>query len=486
MSRSLFPTCLLLLLLPIIHSCLNGQSPDHQSKITKIESGLLPSIVINGHEEQFALTERMEHYKVPGVSIAFFDAGEIQWVRTYGYSDASANTPVLPETMFQAASISKPVAASGMLAMVEAGQLDLDADVNAYLTDWKIPETKFTEEKKVTLRGLVTHSAGMTIHGFPGYARGVDWPTTIDVLNGSQPANTGAIRPDTMPGTIWRYSGGGYTVMQKAVSDVSGLAFSEYMEREVLKKVGMTNSTYEQPLPEKWHAQASRAHNGLGAVIEGDWHSYPEMAAAGLWTTPTDLAKFAIAIQNAYDGKENHFLSRKSVRAMLTPHLNDWGLGPSLDVDKHQLSFSHGGANNGFRCHLYAFVKPYRQGYVIMTNGDNGGALGNEIGRAISNVYGWNVFEPDYRNTIELPAEELKEFVGTYRMDAQIAVEIFMEDTHLQLRELWTGNVDKIWPETPQKFFQAGNGMQIEFVLGADGKVTHLVGGGQFRLNKIK
>lgn len=199
-------------------------------------------------------------------------------------------------TLFQAGSISKPVAALAALRLVEQGKLSLDEDVNAKLVSWKVPGNEFTKEQKVTLRRLLTHSAGLTVHGFPGYAAGAQVPTLVQVLNGEKPANTPAIRVDTVPGRLWRYSGGGYTIMQQLLIDVTQKSFPELMRQLVLEPAGMKHSTYEQPLPPARAGEAATAHDANGQPVKGQFHTYPEMAAAGLWTTPTDLALLAIEL----------------------------------------------------------------------------------------------------------------------------------------------------------------------------------------------
>jgi len=269
--------------------------------IERIETALLPAVTIVGHPiETATLAERMDHYKVPAVSIALIGGGEIVWAGAWGMADVESGRAATTETLFQAASISKPVAATGALKLVDDGALELDGDINAKLSSWTLPVNEHNAESPVTLRRLLTHTAGMTVSGFPGYERDGDTeiPDTVGVLDGA--GNTAQIRVDTEPGTLWRYSGGGYTVMQQLVIEVAGEDYPDFLRRTVLEPLGMSRSTYEQPLPvSRWDAAAS-AYQSDGTKVRGDWHVYPEMAAAGLWTTPSDLARWAIAVQRAY------------------------------------------------------------------------------------------------------------------------------------------------------------------------------------------
>ena len=279
-------------------------APAASAHITRVLHGLRPNVeVTNRAPERWRLEDRMAHHRVPGVSIAVIENGRVAWARGIGVTRAGGLDSVTPATLFQAASISKPVTQTAMLRLVEQGVLSLDADVNTYLTSWEVPESAHTATEKVTLRRIASHSAGLTVHGFPGYAQDVPVPTAVQVLNGAAPANTKPVLVDTTPGAITRYSGGGTTVMQHLLADVTGKPFPVLMRELVLQPAGMTRSTYDQPLPAARAAEAARAHRRDGTVIPGGWHTYPEMAAAGLWTTPTDLLTWALAIANARAGR---------------------------------------------------------------------------------------------------------------------------------------------------------------------------------------
>ena len=353
------------------------------------KSALRGQVVAGKPIPESLLARSMERNRVPAVSIAVIRGGEIDWARGYGVRQAGTADHVHDETLFQAASISKPVTAAGALRMVESGELALDENVNRKLRSWKVPENDLTAKRPVTLRGLLSHSAGLTVHGFPGYQEGAELPTLVQILNGQEPANTVPIRVDIEPGTKYRYSGGGYTVAQQLMVDVAARPFPEIMHRLVLEPAGMTGSTYEQPLPQSWRSRAAAGHRSNGKPVNGRWHTYPEMAAAGLWTTPTDLARFAIEIRRSYHGSSGRLLSQAMARTMLSRQAGDYGLGFSLP-GAGVFRFQHGGGNQGYRCLLVLSVKT-GDGVVIMTNGDSGDALISEIFAAIAAAHGWKV-----------------------------------------------------------------------------------------------
>ena len=383
-------------------------------RIARVEKGLMrPSYITGQPTPRFTIEERLRDYNTAGVSVAVMHNGKIEWAKGYGVVRAGMNQSVDSATLFQAASISKPVAAVAALKLVEKGRLTLDADINTVLKSWKVPDNSFTATEKVTLRRLLSHSAGLTVHGFPGYAADAKVPSVVQVLDGSPPANTAAVRVNVAPGSIWRYSGGGFTVMQLALSDVTGKPFPELMRELVLEPAGMRSSGYEQPLPEAKRAHAAIAHKGNGAVVPGSWHTYPEMAAAGLWTTPTDLLLFARAIQRSLGGEANALLSQQIARDFVTVQKGTYGLGVGVEGSGAAARFSHGGANEGYRCMFFAFTER-GDGVAVMTNSDNGGQVASEIARAVSDVYGWGVMQPTARQAITVDAGQLKSIAGKY------------------------------------------------------------------------
>ncbi len=464
-------------------------NPAIEARIRQIENNLMPGIIIAGKEEasHFNIHDRMKHHKAPGLSIAFVDDGQVSWARSYGYLSQDSLAPVNEQTLFQAASISKPVAAMAALRLVQEGKLQLDQDVNAYLKGWQVEASAFTEGKPITLERLLTHTAGLTVHGFRGYAQGEPVPTLVQILNGEEPANSDKIVPDTFPGAIWRYSGGGYTLMQKVVEDVAGKPFPQVMQELVLGRIGMNPSTYEQPLPERLRSNAAVGHRPDGEKVEGNWHTYPEMAAAGLWTTPSDLARYIIEVQRSLKDGYKGVLSAEMTEKMLSKHLGDWGLGPALSGEGDSLRFNHGGANEGYRCQMTGFAHR-GQGVVLMSNSDNGIALIDEILRAISEVYGWGIYTPQTKEVISLGPEQLERFVGKYRLpEQQIDLQLSLKEGQLRAKQLWDGVEYELYPESELDFFETGEGIVFRFGQSDEGEITGFsVYDGAYKFNKIE
>jgi CubicO group peptidase (beta-lactamase class C family)/predicted transcriptional regulator YdeE len=343
---------------------------------------------------RLSLPELMKTFNVPGLSIAVIENYKIVDAKAYGVIAPGSSTPVTAKTLFQAGSISKPVAATGALSLVEQGKLSLDENVNNKLTTWKVPENQFTQTEKVTLRRLMSHTAGLTVHGFPGYDVDAPVPSIVQVLNGEKPANTDPIRVDIVPGTKSRYSGGGVTIEQLMMMDVSGRQFPALMRALVLDKIGMTDSSYEQPLPPARAVMTAGGAYGDGKPVHGKWHIYPEMAAAGLWTTPTDLAKFAIEIALSKQGKANHILSQKMTQEMLTPVVDNVGLGLFMEKDTPG-QFGHNGADEGFQA-LLTMNADTGNGIALMADSDNGISVMNYVLRRVVKEYAWTYkMEPD-------------------------------------------------------------------------------------------
>jgi CubicO group peptidase (beta-lactamase class C family) len=360
-----------------------------EQRIQHIQEGLMPAVLVQGQSPSSrtsTLTDSMAALHVPGVSVAVIHDGKIEWAHGFGLTKVGG-PPVMPETLFQAGSISKVVTAIAVLRLVEAGKLNLDTDVNQYLKSWKLPDNEFTAKKKVTLRELLTHTVGVTVHGFPGYAAGKQVPTLVQVLNGEKPANSPPIRVDVEPGTIWRYSGGGFVIIQQLLEDVTGKSFPELMQQMVLGPMGIVHSTFQQPLPSDRRAEAATPYDGTGNPIPGGPHTYPEQAPAGLWTTPSDLGRFALELRKAVAGESNRILSQAMARQMLTPGMGNWGLGVETGGGKEHPYFTHGGVDAGFVSDLVAYDRG--DGAVVMTNSDRGGQLAEQIVRTIAYEYEW-------------------------------------------------------------------------------------------------
>jgi CubicO group peptidase (beta-lactamase class C family) len=354
---------------------------DSASIIARIEAPQKPD-----HQglDSYTLPELLRRFHVPGVSIAVVRDFKIDWAKAYGIADVETNRPVETTTTFQAASISKPITAMAAMRLVEDGRFKLDDSINTILKSWHAPEA-------VTPRSLMSHTSGADDgFGFPGYDPKSPRPTLVQILDGKPPSNVGPVLFARPPFQAYKYSGGGVTIMQLALGDLTQKPFAQMMQEMVLGPLNMRDSSYEQPQPADRAVHASRAHNGEGKSKDAIYHIYPEQAAAGLWTTPTDLAKFIIEVQKAVRGPKGAVLNQQSASAMITPI----GVGPyaiGLDIEKRGEGwyFSHSGGNWGFICDMYGHV---RKGYglAIMTNSDSGGALIRELESRIAAAYNWD------------------------------------------------------------------------------------------------
>ena len=353
----------------------------------------------NSSDSEFAelsMAELLEQFNVPGVSVAVIKDFAIHWTKGYGIADVVSGSLVGADTLFQAASISKPVNAMAVLKAVEEGKFALDQDINQILTSWQLPQSEFTVNSVVTPRMLSAHVSGLGDgFGFPGYSPDSALPSLVQIFESEEPSNVGLVRMARPPMTAFHYSGGGVTVLQQILEDVYTPQYADLLKEKVLDPIGMDQSTFEQPLPEELHSRAARAHSFTGDSVDEVWHVYPEQAAAGLWTTAGDLAKFAIEVQNTYRGKSGKVINRSSVAEMLSPvGVGPFSVGFTMEKSGEGWYFSHGGSNFGFRAQLTAH-KVNGYGYAIMTNSGSGGLLIRELSRRIESAYEFDtLYEP--------------------------------------------------------------------------------------------
>ena len=339
--------------------------------------------------DSFTIEELLKKRKVPGVSVAVIRDYKIAWAQGYGIADVETGDVVTTDTLFQAASISKPVAAMAALRAVQDGRFDLDDKINNLLKSWQLPENELTNARAVTPRMLLSHTGGTTVHGFPGYHPDRPVPTVPQLLSGEKPSNTSAVFVNLAPTTEWRYSGGGTVIMQLALTDLYQKDFPSIVRELVLDPIGMTQSGFDQPLSPERDKTAARAHSGRAEAKDAKWHVYPELQAAGLWTTPTDLCRFGLEVMNAHRGTSTTVLTQASAQLMLTPvEHGDYGLGFSVSKKPGAIRAGHGGSNWGFKCQL-EFNVDSGNGLCIMTNGDSGSAIIRECQLRLASVYGW-------------------------------------------------------------------------------------------------
>ncbi|OOG68998.1 hypothetical protein B0E45_16020 [Sinorhizobium sp. A49] len=416
--------------------------------IAAVENGLVQAVSIAGEAAKTrTLEDEMARLHVPGVSIAVLDDGKIAWAKGYGVTRAGG-PPITPDTIFQAASISKPVTALAALRLVNQGKLDLDRDVNEQLQGWKLAAPAGSH---VTLRNLLSHTAGTTVSGFPGYSAGKPVPSIEDVLLGRSPAITKPILVDTQPGTVWRYSGGGTTVVQKLVGDATSRTFADVLRETVLDPVGMARSSFAQPLGETALQTAAWPHDAAGDPIPGGPHTYPELAAAGLWTTPSDLARFALAVRRAAIHAPDGLLPPALADAMLTPVKSDYALGFSIRVTSGVHSFSHSGSNAGYESMLVAFSGS-GDGVVIMANGQQGGELIGELVHSVAVAYGWPGYRSIERPSIPVSADKAAKLAGEYQVQDRGTFSIAASAGQLSV-SLKQGISEPLYAMSPDAYF---------------------------------
>lgn len=337
-----------------------------------------------------AIEERMKHFGVPGMGIAVIRNGEIAWARGYGVLQAGRDAPVNPDTMFSVGSVSKVGAAVVILRLADQGRIGIDQDVNELLVSWQVPENEYTEAADVTLRGILSHTAGLTVHGFADFQPDEDLPSTVEILRGIDPAKNQPVVVDIPIGSQYRYSGGGTTVAQLVVEDTTGMPFHEAARGLMLDPLGMLRSTYDNPLPVAF-TNVAKAHDGRGRprALPRGYESMPEVAAAGLWTTPRDFAKLVIALMKAYNSADGVFLSQSAARDMMTEvHPSPHGIGPRISGDGASRTFGHGGSNESYKARFRAHLSS-QSGVVVFTNGARGSRLIDEVFDALAGVEEW-------------------------------------------------------------------------------------------------
>ena len=474
----------LALILFSIATSLATPQPTHQEseevRIERVLSGLRAPIAIKGQPaERWTLAEGMAQSHLPGITVAVIDNDQIAWARGFGVKEAGTTDPVTTSTLFQAQSISKAVTATATLVLIESGRLSLDESPNVYLKLWKLPYNDYQAREKVTLRRILSHSSGLNVGSFAGYRIGEPLPTLLQILNGEKPANNPPIRVDFIPGSKSRYSGGGAEVMQQLLTDVTGEPFPQLMSRLVLTPVGMTLSTYEQPLPQARWVEAASGHAGGGAVMKGRWLIQPQLAAGGLWTTPTDLAKWALEITKAWKGERNKLFSKRIATEMLTVQKPPYGLGVEVQGTGSSLQFSHGGSNLGFRAQLVMFPA-VGKGAVIMANGDRADwVIGNLI-RSIASEYDWPALKQAEREAVPLSAAQLDAVIGVYLLPPgpsgePVTYEITRTGNKLfaELKGLGSYPRYELFPSSATSFFST-IGLDVNFTLDASGRATSL------------
>ncbi len=444
-------------------------SKEVQAKIKKFENNL--GLWVQIGNQQFTLADRMKSNHVNGVSIALIKDYKIEWAKGYGWADSAEQRPVTTNTLFQAGSISKSLNGVGILKLVQEGKLNLDSDINIYLKSWKFPYDSLSKGKKITIANLLSHTAGLTVHGFDGYEKGDTIPALIQILNGEKPANNKAIRSMYESSLKSQYSGGGTTISQLILQDVTGQPYDTYMWNNVLNPMGMSNSFYTQPPPADKENLLATGYYNDGTEVKGKYHIYPEQAAAGLWTNPTDLAKYIIETQLSLQGKSNKVLSPETTRLRLTPYIDSSAaLGVFIIKKGNEKYFNHDGSDEGFVAEYYGSMEN-GNGVVVMANTDNWSLL-SEIVNSLAAVYNWKDFyTPKIKKVVTVNNEILKSYAGNYKLHRN-TFNVTLEKEGLVLR-LNSKTKYKIYFTSDTDFFMLEMaGSEVKFTKDKNNKVN--------------
>jgi len=474
-SRAQFTHIVLLLLgfSLLTFNQVNAQSTVEE-RIRAVENGLTENIIF-GESKPMNVFDQMKRYKVNGLSIGVIKNYKVDFVKGYGLADTALKIPVTDKTLFQAASISKSLNGLAIVKLFRDRKLDLYADINTYLKSWKFPYDSVAQGKKINMASLLSHTAGLSVSGFAGYEKGKPIPSVIQVLNGQKPANSDPVRSRFAPGTREQYSGGGITIAQQVLTDITGLPYEKFLAEQVLKPMGMNSSTFAQPpVGVKKHLLAT-GYSVEGREVPGKYHVYPEQAAAGLWTNPTDLAKYIIETQLSYAGTSAKVLDQESTKLRLTPYLNSAGsaLGVFIEDYNGVKYFGHGAGNEGFRGGYYGSMEG-GNGLIIMLNSDNGEII-QEVINSIAKVYGFTGLNKTRKVTLaDVPDQQLDTYLGRFQLTPELVLTVTREGKRIFIQA--TGQ-DKIeaYAESNNKFFFKTIQATMEFVRDEQGAVSEMI-----------
>jgi CubicO group peptidase (beta-lactamase class C family) len=451
-----------------------------ESRIERIFAGVTDPVLVRGEPvRSTSIAARMAEHHVPALSVAVVDGGRLAWARALGIADASSGRAVTPHTVFQAASISKAIAATLTLRLVQQGRLDLDVDVNRYLSSWQVPNNEFTREQKVTLRRLMAHRAGTTVHGFLSIPQGQRLPTTVQILEGAGPPGyQEPVRVDAVPGTATRYSGGGVLIEQLVATDVMHESYVDLARRLVFEPLGMFDSSFEQVLSPAQRAAAASAHDGAGQVYAGNFLMLAAQAPGGLWTTPADLVRWAIEVARAETGGAPHLLSA-ALASTMTHRLaasEPVALGTFVWGEGRGRYYWHGGHNEGYLSELIYFPES-GQGAAVMTNADGGGNLLRSVLNAIATEYGWVQYGPLVIDRAATDSKIVARLVGTYQATAPTTIDLAITpcglDVCVESKKFGIRSIGVL--TAPGEITLTSQAMtEIIFVAGPDGEITDL------------
>ena len=476
------PFCLILMVILLFNFSYSWCQ--NEAFIKAIDDKLSKKIRLVGDSvEYFSVAKRMKELNIKGFSSVIVQKGKI--IHKSFYGTKNNNQIVDEQTLFQAASISKPVTALGILKLAQEKKVSLDENINVYLKDYQLINPFEADGHIVTIRNILNHSAGLNVGGFGGYPNGTEVPEVLEALKGQ--GNSPVLEVVELPNARWNYSGGGYLLLGKVIEDVSGQPFHVYMKKEILDPLGMTMSTFEQPIDTNVYSNLSYAYDSTGKTYNGNWHNYAAQGAGGLWTNPTDLAKYCIGIYKAFTGQDNALFEQKTMEEMVVPNFRDWGLGPLIVTKNDGLIFTHDGSNAGFKADFFAYMDKGNAA-IAMVNSENGADLCAEYLQAVCAYYGWKAREPFLVKSMRMTPEMSSNYLGVYEwMDRNTySISITKKGHQLFLEYFDNGKANSLELEVmnPENAINVETGQRLKFRLGEDGKVTGVLWRNRFEFIK--
>ncbi|OYQ42931.1 serine hydrolase domain-containing protein [Flavobacterium aurantiibacter] len=417
------------------------QSTAQSKKIKEVESSLIPYVPIEDFPK-WNLHERMDFHKIPGASIAVIDNYKVVWSKSYGYADTLSKRKVNERTIFSAGSVSKMILGIVIMNLVEEGKLDLDTPVNSYLKSWQLKSSSEMANPSATLRMLLSHSSGTSQSSYFGFTDGRStYPSLVEILSGAPGTGCNPVVQNSEVGKF-RYSGGGYLVAQLVAMEVSGKSFEVLANQYVFNKLHLQRTNFQQPLNNQLSNNIAVGYSAAPWFV-AEQYVYPQLAAAGLNTTATDLATILAEMMKA-EKDESQILSRRSFETMTQPvaevssgtYLEQTGTGLFLlrRTDSRQQYFEHQGVNAGYVTYAFGSLK-LGKGVVIMINsGDDFNGFAAEVRRAVAKAYQWSDFLPEPIKMIRKSTSELQRYVGRYRKGDNEVIYLTASDGFLMER----------------------------------------------------
>jgi CubicO group peptidase (beta-lactamase class C family) len=467
-------------------------STEIEQKIKKVEGNLISWVKLDS-SANWNIYDRMKDYHINGVSIAVINNYKIEWVRAYGMADTAEKRPVTTETLFQSASIGKSINGLAFMKLAQDKKVDLFSDINTILRSWKFPYDTTSHGKKIDLAGILSHTAGLTVHGFDGYKWNEPIPTLLQILDGKRPANSGPVRSEFEPGLKFQYSGGGYEISELLLEDVTGTSYKNFIKKTIFSPLGMNSSFYMMMPPKNMEKKLATAYRLDGKPITCKYHLYPEKACgAGLWTTAKDLARFVIEIQLSLAGRSNKVTNKKMTELMLSPYLksSSCGFGFFIAQKGNDHYFGHSGLNEGFSSQYYGSFKEGK-GVVVLVNSDNTDFMA-EVVNSVATVYGWEKFFPFVsKKVVAVNDSIINKYVGAYKFDnAGTGPSIIKVNGELYLKDPNAPDKWKIYFTSKTDFFMLeAKWANQQFFTNEEGRVTgfYIMGDNyKMKVNKVE